>query len=1033
MIEIYSSALIAEPVERHDVAGMSLHDWLTANCPSYNPAADWQPLQVGVAGRIVPPAEWPELMLSAAVTVKIVVIPRDGVSLWVIGALALGAIAVAFLLRPNIPKSSTRTALELKAADVQANTPRLNGVIPEIAGQYRVFPDYLCQPRRYFVDKRTQAIDLMLCIGVGEYSIDGMRIGDAAFEDFGDTIDASIFGPGADVSAHQASRVWYPCQNVGTTRSGTGIRLTAGSAATERAEADTYRITGSSIIVPPGAGAMPQDWEVGTKVTIMTYSREIEVVDGGGTTSAPNRDIIRCDLTGISFAVADVIEIDGTDKVDGRYRINSLTTGVVEAGSASTITGSVAAEIDYAAAPVTIFVAGQECVLDADYADAAAVAAAIDSQVAGVTVTESAGIITITDDSPFDGQQITLSGNYAPVLGATPYFSSGSASRSYDEMTLDRWGTTPGAFGAEPVEGWQPAGSMTPGVYSGVEIYRPREVEIEVGTGAFVTTEVVYAGPEYRITALVSGTLPDGDSGTVGFEFQRLLPDGSDDSAWSGFSPELTTPDVSIEASDDIVGGWSGWFDVSPGDAEALRVEYDIFFPAGLIRRNREGKVRSLTARVQSEYRIDGGGVVSALHEFRESTDDQLGFTFGADLPADSRRVQMRMRRVGKESKDAAYSDRVEWYGARTLLSSPTSYADVTTAAITITGSDKLAAQTENKINMLVTRKHGGVADRSIASWLRYVAADVGYSTDDLNESEIDALDAVWQARGDTYDNALVDQTTVKDELAQALRAGFAELTIDNGKIRPVRDEPRTEFEHLYTPQAMPSGTALIRKFKTQDPDDYDGVDVEFTSAETWKQETVECRLPGDLGTRVDKLKLEGVTDRTRAWRIGMRARRGHLYRRQEYRFSTELAALNSRYLSYCALSDDVPGYGQSSVAVGWEPDTVGGVLTVSEPMAWTDGADHVVALRRPDGTACGPIAAEQGADEYQILIAEDIDFDPVIDGPEEPTHVIFGTMTTWSYPALITDIDPAGETVDVSAVKYDARLYDDDDNDPPD
>lgn len=1027
MIEIYSSALIAEPVERHDVAGMSLHDWLTANCPSYNPAADWQPLQVGVAGRIVPPAEWPELMLSAGVTVKIIVIPRDGVSLWVIGALVLGAVAVAFLLRPNIPKSSTRTALELKAADVQANTPRLNGVIPEIAGQYCVFPDYLCQPRRYFVDKQTQAIDLMLCIGVGDFQIDAMNIGDASLDDFAG-VDAEVFGPGADVSGHLAHRNWHNCPNVGGTRGSAGIRLTSGAAGTANAEADSYTITGSSIIVLPGAGALPQDWEVGTVVSIRAWTSSIEVVDGGGTLWSPNRDIVRCDLTGLDLAVDDVITIDGAGVNDGRYKVVSVTTGITEAGSASTITGAVVASLAYSTTPVTLYIAGQTCLLNANYADAAALAAAIDGQVAGVTVTQSGGVITVTDDSPFDGQMITLSGNYSPVFGATPYFVTGTPSRSYDELTLDRWTETPPGDAGEITAGYVAAGSLKVGEFSGVCLQKPRLKEVTVG----LSTVSQYVPTEYRITSLVSGTLPDATTGTVGFEFQRLNPDGTDDSGWAGFYPETTTGEVEMLFASEIVGGWTEWFPLTPGAETATRIENDFFLPAGLGRFNREGKLRSYGFSVDGQYRIDGGATESVLYTFRDATIDQLGFTFGIDIPSGSKNVQMRFRRIGAEPTDSNYMARCEWYGARALLSSPTSYAGVTTAAITITGSDKLAAQTENKINMLVTRKFDGVADRSIASWVRYVAGDVGYSADDINEAELDALDTVWQARGDTYDNALVDQTTVKDELAQALRAGFAEATIDNGKIRPVRDEPRTEFEHLYTPQAMPSGTALVRKFKTQDPDDYDGVDVEFTSAETWKQETVECRLAGDIGTRVDKIKLEGVTDRTRAWRIGMRVRRGHLYRRQEYSFSTELAALNSRYLSYCALSDDVPGYGQSSVVIGWEPDTVGGVLTVSEPMHWVDGADHVVALRRPDGTACGPIAATQGADEYEIVIAEDIDFDIVIDGPEEPTHIIFGTLTTWSYPALITDIAPSGETVDVSAVKYDARMYEDDDNEPP-
>src|SRR5690606_16791518 len=123
-------------------------------------------------------------------------------------------------------------------------------------------------------------------------------------------------------------------------------------------------------------------------------------------------------------------------------------------------------------------------------------------------------------------------------------------------------------------------------------------------------------------------------------------------------------------------------------------------------------------------------------------------------------------------------------------------------------------------------------------------------------------------------------------------------------------------FEQPYTPQNMTG--PLVRQFSARKPDDFDGVDVEYTDGITWQKETVQCRLPGDLGLRVEKIKVEGVTDKTRAWRIGMRQRMIQKYRRWGYRFSTEMDALNSRYLSYVPLQDDVPGYGQSALMLSY-------------------------------------------------------------------------------------------------------------------
>lgn len=394
------------------------------------------------------------------------------------------------------------------------------------------------------------------------------------------------------------------------------------------------------------------------------------------------------------------------------------------------------------------------------------------------------------------------------------------------------------------------------------------------------------------------------------------------------------------------------------------------------------------------------------------------------------RRVDVRLRRLSAENKDVKALDRIEWYGLRSMLPAPSSYSGITTMAMTLQGSDVIAARTENQINLIAQRVLEGAPTRSIAPWVRYVCQSIGYAPDDLNATEIAALAAIWDSRGDWFDHAITDQTTVREALEAALRAGFADMTIDNGQIRPVRDQPRSVYEHLYTPQNMAS--ALQRQIVAYNPDDYDGVDVEYTSAASWQQEVVQCRLPGDVGVRVQKLKLEGVTDKTRAWRIGMRQRRELAYRRKSYTFQTEWDALNSRYLSFCALSDDVPGYGQSSILLSAETDPSGVLLRTSEPMTWVDGATHVVALRRPDGTLSGPhIAVSAGGNIARI--DGPLDFVPLTaeDGSEEPTHVLHGTVERWSYPVLVTSITPAGDRVDVTAVNYDARVYADDDNAP--
>lgn len=1030
MILVYPSNLPGEPLERHDVSVGTLHDWLTANCPGYKPGGK-QPITATVEGNIVPPEKWGGLTLDGIVELR--PNPLDGGASLFVLALIGGAMLVSVLLRPSIPTyngQGTR-GQSLKAADLKANTPRLNQIIPEIAGQYRVFPDYLCQPRRYFVDETKQAIDVMLCIGRGEYLIDpaDISIGETGIEAVGDLIDYTIFGPGQTVSGHQAHRNWYNAPEVGASVSSAGLRLVAGTAGTAAADADRYTIDGNAISVPPGAGVVPQDWEVGTIVAIRTYTRSIVVVDGGGTYVSPNRDKLRGSFADLGLAVNDQILIDGTVKNDGRYKIVTLASSVSVPGGASTIVGARVAQVTYAADPAVIYINSYTVTLDADYADADALVAAINAQIGGLVASQTGGVITLTEGAPYSGAAIALSGYIDNLLGASPIRTTGTATSSYDEMTLDFWqeatDTTP--------EGWIAARSMRAGTFADVCILKPR-VKTATSTDAFgvVKTTTEYMPTEYRITSLITGALPDATTGIVGWQFQRLLPDGTDDTSWTGFDADVTTELVEITFDgSQLFGGWLGPFRATPASEQTQTIEFDIFAPAGLGYINKKSKVVERTKFFDLQWRSAGGEWHTENYSVTGSSRDQLGWTFQLELPAPAAEIDVQIRRVGAEDDSLEALDRLEWYGLRSLLPAPTSYAGVTTMALTLEGSDKIASQTENQISLLVTRKLNGTATRSIAEWVRYVCESIGYQATDINEDELGVLEALWSSRADWYDHAIVDVMTVKEALATALRAGFSELTIDRGQIRPVRDQVRSEFEHLYTPQNMTG--PLLRQFSAHDPDDYDGVDVEYIDAETWEEEVVECRLPGDVGVRVQKLKIEGVTDRTRAWRIGMRARRAHLYRRKRYSFGTELDALNSRYMSYCALLDDVPGYGQSALLVDWIPSTEGGgVLRVSEPLTWTSGASHVIALRRPDGTLAGPYAATQGADEFEVDISDDLDFSPVMGGAIEPTHIAFGTLTTWSYPVLITDIEPSVETVDVSAVNYDPRIYEDDDSSPP-
>lgn len=551
------------------------------------------------------------------------------------------------------------------------------------------------------------------------------------------------------------------------------------------------------------------------------------------------------------------------------------------------------------------------------------------------------------------------------------------------------------------------------------------------------------------VTTLVNGAADMG-IGPVGLRYRilmatieqmqvgRLTATGANDELWIGF-PLLSSSTATIALDpNSTLGSWLGPFTACPDGETTNEIEWDVMFPAGLVRiRETDGKPRGQGVQTELQYRdYNTAGVWTTIPVFYSArTLDQIGFTERATLPY-SMRPEVRMRRIGSKSSSPNVQDTAQWYGLRSKMVSPTSYPGVTVMAIRLRGGDKLSSQSEALVSAEVVRKLPPIAggplapSRAIGEWVSYVAKSIGYTDDDIDIEELQRLDDIWQARGDLFDNSIESATTVKDAIGGALRVGFAELTLDRGVLRPVRDEPRTVFEQMYTPQNMTE--TLRRQFKAVSPDEFDGVDVEFTSSRTWAVETVKCRMPGDIGRKVKKVALEGVTDRTRAWRLGMRERRAMLYRRYDYSFSTELDALNSRYLSYVALGDDVPGYGQSAILMNFA--TVGATVMLysSEPFDWSAAGQHVVAIRRRDGTLSGPYPATR-VDDMRLTVPAPLDFTPETNWQVEPPHLLFGPVNTWSYPALVTEVSPDGaKGASVTAVNYDVRVYEDDDNSPP-
>ena len=560
------------------------------------------------------------------------------------------------------------------------------------------------------------------------------------------------------------------------------------------------------------------------------------------------------------------------------------------------------------------------------------------------------------------------------------------------------------------------------------------------GTG-LVTGDVVmvigYPGLRYRIT----------NNYGSGLTVNRLLENGSTDTTWAGW-PDRTSNQGQIRLDDsNFSGGYRGPFPACPPGELVDALEWSLLFTT-LIGIGREGQEYPVASYHQFEYRdMALGGAWTAIGGSASAQSmDSVGYTFRTTLPYPMR-PECRIKRlppIGERPEET--KDNSQWYSLFGLIhgKSPTSYEGMTMITCDIRGGDRLSTTAENLVSLECTRilpvlRSGVWQDaeptREISATVGQICRDAGYSdTEDLNIDELERLESTrWTPRGEYYDKIITEQDTVKGYLLQALTPGFSELTIDRGVLVPVRDEARGEsFDHIYNPRVMLK--PLKRNFTGGGlPDQFDGVDVEYYDHITKQNETVQCRLPGDQGTRVKKEKLEGVGERFRAWRWGMRVRRGYLYRQGSYEFETELAGLNSSYMSYAGLGDSTPRRGQNAEVLSYFKNADDSVtLGVSVKLDWSIPGTYKVVVRRLDGTASGPYDAVRVNDKTFTIPS--LDFVPQFneDGMMNPI-VQFGHVSRWIYPALITEVKPKGvRTCSMTAVNYDVRMFLDDDNFPP-
>lgn len=462
----------------------------------------------------------------------------------------------------------------------------------------------------------------------------------------------------------------------------------------------------------------------------------------------------------------------------------------------------------------------------------------------------------------------------------------------------------------------------------------------------------------------------------------------------------------------------------------------DVVMPRGLFYANDEGGLDEISTRWKTEARLidDSGAPLAAwfelateFHSAGTTTPVRLSYRYGVPLG----RYEVRFTRMDIKQTDPRYSHELSWAGLRAYLPGSQDYGALTLIAVRAKATNNLSSQASRRFNLIATRKMqawsaaGGWAAAAPTRSIAWALADVcraayGAGLDDarIDLAALESLDAVWTSRGDTFDGVFDSQGTVMEALSLVARAGRAIPYLQGGIVHFARDAAESLPVAMFTQRNIVRGSFAM-DYLMPSEETADAIDVAYFDASTWTRRTVRAQLPGSAAAKPAQRDLFGVTSRDQAWREGMYMAACNRYRRRMLKFETEMEGFIPAPGDLLAVQHDMPSWGQSGEIVAWDEAAKSAI--VSDPLDWTAGGAHVLALRRRDGSAAGPYTAVAGVDAYHVTLSDWVagtDPTPDTGTTRERTHYAFGPSNAQYILARALAIRPRnGERVELAAV----------------
>ena len=308
--------------------------------------------------------------------------------------------------------------------------------------------------------------------------------------------------------------------------------------------------------------------------------------------------------------------------------------------------------------------------------------------------------------------------------------------------------------------------------------------------------------------------------------------------------------------------------------------------------------------------------------------------SYDCNVPAGPGRYRVRAYRIDAKSTAANTGHQMIWSGLRCYLAETQDFGNVTLIAMRMKATNNLSAQASRRVGVVCTRKipvwngvswSAPVASRSIAWAIADAARNADYGAN-LPDTRLDlaallALDALWAARGDTFNGRFDSAASWWEAISKIALVGRARIFMQGGRLRVVRDGPQTLPVALYSMRNIKKGSFSI-DYLLASEQTADALDVSYFDEVKWSPRRVKAALAGSALARPVKMELFGATTRDQVYREGLYHAAANKYRRRIVHFATEMEGFIPSIGDLIAIQHDMPGWGAHAEAVAWDAAT---------------------------------------------------------------------------------------------------------------